>query len=297
MLEILCAYRILTVLLYSVLSTVVYLAACTDCSHGPCPFRLSRVSMKDVGRYVERIIASQTTQEAFDIFCEAMSHRGYDRIAYSLVNDHPSLGLSSQHGLATSYPEDWMKHYAAHNFSLIDPVTQRVLARRTPFFWSETTARLDRLSASLRMMNEAADAGLGDGIGISLRGDGAELVGVGIARSALPASEENKPPDYNFLGAAYLLSTCLHETYRDLIIKAARAVLSRREHDVLSWGAEGKTDEEIGIILGISTSTVRFHWNNIFKKLAANGRTYAITKALRQQIITPASIGAPCQNR
>jgi DNA-binding CsgD family transcriptional regulator len=251
--------------------------------------------MKDLERYVERIVASQTRQEAFDHFCDAMRQQGYDRIAYSLVNDHPSLGLSSKHGLATSYPEDWMKHYAAHNFSLIDPVTQRVLTKRTPFFWSETTDRLDRLSASLRMMNEAADAGLGDGVGISLRGDGPELVGVGIARSSLPESQRNKPQDYNFLGGAYLLSTCLHETYRDLTIKSARAALSAREHDVLSWGAEGKTDEEISMILNIAFSTVRFHWQNIFKKLAANGRTYAITKALRQQIITPASVGGPSQ--
>jgi DNA-binding CsgD family transcriptional regulator len=254
-------------------------------------------AMKDLERYVDLIVASQTAQEAFDHFCDAMRKHGYDRIAYSLVNDHPSLGLFSRHGLATSYPEDWMKHYAAHNFSLIDPVTQRVLTKRTPFFWSDTTAKLDRLSPSLRMMDEAADAGLGDGIGISLRGDGTELVGVGIARSSLPASERNKPQDYNLLGGAYLLSTCLHETYRDLTIKTARAVLSAREHDVLSWGAEGKTDEDISMILIITVNTVRFHWKNIFKKLAANGRTYAITKALRQQIITPASMRAPYQKR
>jgi len=253
--------------------------------------------MKDLERYIERIVASQTPQEAFDAFCDAMRQHGYDRIAYSLVNDHPSLGLSRQHGLATSYPEDWMKHYAAHNFSLIDPVTQRVLTKRAPFFWSDATARLDRHSVSLRMMNEAADAGLGDGIGISLRGDGAELVGVGIARSSLPASERNKPQDYGFLGGAYLLSTCLHETYRDLIVKAARAALSRREHHILSWGAEGKTDEEIGMILCISINTVRFHWKNIFRKLAAQGRTYAISKALRQHLITPASVRAPYRNR
>lgn len=253
--------------------------------------------MKDLERYVERIVNSQTTDEAFDAFCEAMRYHGYDRIAYSLVNDHPSLGLPSQHGLATSYPNDWMKHYAARKFSLIDPVTRQVLTSRMPFFWSDVTARLDRRLPAQQMMDQAADAGLGDGIGISLRGEGPELVGVGIARSSLPASERTKPQDYNFLGGAYLLSTCLHETYRDLKIKSARAALSTREHDILSWGAEGKTDPEIGIILNITVNTVRFHWKNIFRKLAANGRAYAISKALRQQIITPASIRTPYQNR
>jgi DNA-binding CsgD family transcriptional regulator len=252
--------------------------------------------MKDLERHVELIVGSPTAQEAFDHFCDAMRQHGYDRIAYSLVNDHPSLGLSSKHGLATSYPEDWMQHYAAHKFSLIDPVTQQVLTKRTPFFWSDITGKLERRSVSLRMMDEAADAGLGDGIGISLRGEGPELVGVGIARSSLPGSERNKPQDYNLLGGVYLLSTCLHETYRDLLIKAARAALSTRQRDILSWGAEGKTDEEISIILNITINTVRFHWKNIFKKLTANRRTYAISKALRQQIITPASIG-PYKNR
>lgn len=246
--------------------------------------------MKDVEQHVERIVASETPDEAFGHFCKAMLERGYDRITYSLVNDHPSLGLRKQHGLATSYPEDWMKYYAKHNLSAVDPVTQRCLAKRTPFFWSDVTAKLDRLSASLRLMDEAADAGLADGIGISLRGDGEELVGVGIARSVISTVERKPRQDYGFLGAAYLLSTCLHETYRDLIIKSARAAISRREHDILSWGAEGKTDEEIGTILNITINTVRFHWKNIFKKLSANCRTYAITKALRQQIIIPVSL-------
>ena len=176
-------------------------------------------------------------------------------------------------------------------------MTRQVLTQRTPFFWSDLTSRLDRLSQLHQMMDQAADAGVGDGIGISLRGDGSELVGVGIARSSLPGSGRKKRQDYNFLGGAYLFSTCLHETYRDLTIKSARAAVSAREHDILSWAAEGKTDEDIGMILGITASTVRFHWKNIFKKLAANGRTYAITKALRQHIITPASIRSPYQNR
>ena len=253
--------------------------------------------MKDLERHVERIVTSETTQEAFDHFCDALRQQGYDRIAYSLVNDHPSLGLSSQHGLATSYPEDWMKHYAARKFSLIDPVTRQVLMSRTPFFWSDVTAKIDRLLPPSQMMDQAADAGLGDGIGISLRGDGSELVGVGIARSSLPASERNKPQDYTVLLGAHFLSTCLHETYRDLHIKSARAALSTREHDILSWGAEGKTDEEISIILNITVNTVRFHWKNVFRKLAANRRAYAITKALRQQIITPTSVRTPYQNR
>jgi N-acyl-L-homoserine lactone synthetase len=47
------------------------------------------------------------------------------------------------------------------------------------------------------------------------------------------------------LGGAYLLSTCLHETCRDLIVQSAKAAFSRREHDTLCWGAEGKRNAEM----------------------------------------------------
>jgi DNA-binding CsgD family transcriptional regulator len=147
------------------------------------------------------------------------------------------------------------------------------------------------------MMDQAADAGLGDGIGISLRGHGPELVGVGIARASLPASERNKPQDYAFLYNAHFLSTCLHATYRDLHIKSARAALSARQHDILSWAAEGKTDEQIGFILNITVDTVRFHWKQIFKKSAVKSRTYAIANAIRRQLIVPVSIRTPYRNR
>jgi DNA-binding CsgD family transcriptional regulator len=250
--------------------------------------------MKNLGKYVEAITRAQTTQEAFDLFCDAMREQGYDRITYSLVNDHPSLNLPSKHGLATSYPEDWMKYYAKHNYSLVDPVTQHVLSSRAPFFWSDITAKLHGQSVPHRMMDEAADAGLGDGIGISLRGQDSELVGVGIARAS-PISSQAEPQDYAFLGSAAFLSTCLHETFRDLAIKSSRAEFSVRELDVLSWAAEGKTDEEIGIILGIVTRTVRYYWANITGKLKVTGRTYAIVKALRLHLIEPARIRGPCQ--
>jgi len=252
--------------------------------------------MKNLGKYVEAITGAQTTQEAFDFFCDAMREQGYDRITYSLVNDHPSLNLPSQHGLATSYPEDWMHYYATHNYTLVDPVTQRVLSSRTPFFWSDITAKLHRLSPSHRMMDEAGDAGLGEGIGISLRGQGTELVGVGIAR-ACPMSAQAEPQDYAFLGSAAFLSTCLHETFRDLTIKSARAAFTARERDVLSWAAEGKTDEEIGCILGIAENTIRYYWKNITRKLGVTGRTYALIKALRQGIIEPATIRSPYRKR
>ena len=251
--------------------------------------------MKELGRHIELINSATTPEEAFERFVSIMKKHGYDRITYSLVTDHPSLKLPRQHGLATSYPEDWMKFYKENNYMDIDPVTRRCLSSRKPFFWSDVTADPAIAKPSLQLMNEAEDAGLTDGIGISLCGQTGELVGIGLAKSSNYDSKKNK--DYEFFSGAYLLSVYFHETFRDLLSQPFKVHITQRESEVLCWASEGKTDEEIATILNLSLNTVRFHWKKIFRKLEANGRIYAITKAIRLHLITPALISNPYQKR
>jgi DNA-binding CsgD family transcriptional regulator len=54
-------------------------------------------------------------------------------------------------------------------------------------------------------------------------------------------------------------------------------LLSRREREVMDWLSEGKSNEEISIILGISPHTVKNHLDRIFKKLCVDHRHAAST--------------------
>jgi DNA-binding CsgD family transcriptional regulator/PAS domain-containing protein len=58
--------------------------------------------------------------------------------------------------------------------------------------------------------------------------------------------------------------------------------LSRRESDVLLWVTRGKSNEEIGIILGMSLGTVKKHLEHIFQKLGVESRTAAAARALSE---------------
>lgn len=57
--------------------------------------------------------------------------------------------------------------------------------------------------------------------------------------------------------------------------------LSRREAEVLSWVAEGKTNPEIAIILGLAVATVRHHVERILQKLGVETRTAAAALAFQ----------------
>jgi len=56
--------------------------------------------------------------------------------------------------------------------------------------------------------------------------------------------------------------------------------LSAREAEILLWVAQGKSNFETSVILGISAGTVKKHLENIYAKLGVEGRNAASLRAL-----------------
>jgi DNA-binding CsgD family transcriptional regulator len=65
---------------------------------------------------------------------------------------------------------------------------------------------------------------------------------------------------------------------RAMAARPALHALTDREREVLEWVARGKTNADIGAILGISTRTVQKHLENVFAKLAVETRTAAVSR-------------------
>jgi DNA-binding CsgD family transcriptional regulator len=62
--------------------------------------------------------------------------------------------------------------------------------------------------------------------------------------------------------------------------------ITQREIEALKWAADGKTIEDIAIIMGISSETVKAHLDSARRKLSALNRTHAAVKALRTGLIS-----------
>ena len=79
-------------------------------------------------------------------------------------------------------------------------------------------------------------------------------------------------------GVQYLLMLQEHrlETTRDL----TQLGLSARETEILGWVVQGKTNPEIGLILGISPRTVQKHLEHIYGRLGVENRHAAISQVL-----------------
>lgn len=74
------------------------------------------------------------------------------------------------------------------------------------------------------------------------------------------------------------ISTAAKTDYTQL----RRLGMTRREAEVMYWVAEGKRDNEIAVILGISVRTVNHHVKSILTKLRVETRTAAVTAVLQK---------------
>ena len=93
--------------------------------------------MFSLDQAVEEIQAADAASDAFDAYNRVLVEFGYDNACYSLMTNHPSIGLEAFHGFATSYPETWLKYYKEKDYHLIDPVYNKILDGSAAFLWRD----------------------------------------------------------------------------------------------------------------------------------------------------------------
>jgi DNA-binding response OmpR family regulator len=96
-----------------------------------------------------------------------------------------------------------------------------------------------------------------------------------------------KPVDFEILAA--LIAARLARAGMVRVEAPPKTVtsLGKREVEVLTWAARGKTSSEIAQILGLSKRTVDFHIENARGKLGVATRMQAVVKATTEQLIVP----------
>ena len=67
--------------------------------------------------------------------------------------------------------------------------------------------------------------------------------------------------------------------------QAPPGALSERERECLKWVSEGKTTDEVALILGVSSNTVNSYVAHAIQKFGASNRAMAIATAIRSGVI------------
>jgi transcriptional regulator EpsA len=74
---------------------------------------------------------------------------------------------------------------------------------------------------------------------------------------------------------------------------ALQPLVTEREVEILRWVREGKSNQEIGMILSISPLTVKNHVQKILRKLRASNRAQAVSKAIALRLLGNTGLPIP----
>lgn len=231
---------------------------------------------------IDRLTLADRIDTASDVIAPFVRAWGLHNVAYAALN-MPAPSSSNRPLLAVTYSADWQKHYAQNGYVDIDPIVRSGLGGILPIDWSE----IDRSDPVVRkFFGEAQELDVGaNGMSIPIRGR--------LGEFALFSVTSNEPDAkwkatrgallrdlmilaFNFHAAALRACGAAKETAVHLPL---------REASCLRWKALGKTDEEIGSILGISSHTVRFHLESARSRLNTANTTHTVARALALGLI------------
>lgn len=202
-------------------------------------------------------------------------------IRYFLLSHHVNIA-SAEIVRLSNYPTHWREEMRTDKQFAIDPVVRACQKTAAPFLWSELD-HLIRLSPRQREILESATrAGLGPGFTVPIHIPG-ECTGSGSF-----ATGGGQDLDASVVPALQYLASFAFEAARRMCRKADRLdeggvsvpSLTQRQLDCLVLIAQGKSDWDVGKILGISHRTVQEHVDAARKRYGVGSRTQLIIRTL-----------------
>lgn len=177
-------------------------------------------------------------------------------------------------------PDCWEALYKRKRYVDFDPIIERCISSEHPFRWSEVINDPGIRPEALAVMSEAGRYGLINGLCIPIHGVNGYEAGVSLSgRDAGISNEELNNVHMVCLYSFNILKTIV----RDSVISVSQ--LTKREKEILSWAALGKTNRDIAQSLFLAEETVASHMKSAMKKLSAQNKAEAVATALRARII------------
>ncbi|MEJ6780966.1 helix-turn-helix transcriptional regulator [Aminobacter sp. Piv2-1] len=242
-----------------------------------------RVRLDDTADFLEEIRQCKTMDRLCTCVLGHISHYGATCLLAGVI-PHPGSARREQlgHVILDAWPQEWSERYFSCGYLHRDPTIQLVKRGAAPFLWSEV-GELYRLDAdNRRVMDEAGEFHLRQGLTFAFSAIGGRPVGFSIAGQKIEADTRDRAllqltTAFAF-GNAIMLSNPRHQD------KAIR--LSPRQLDVLRWAAEGLKVDEIAERLCISGHTADMHLRAIREKLGVSNTLHAVAEAFRLRLLS-----------
>ncbi len=194
----------------------------------------------------------------------------------------PPAGLAGSEPVSHFGGCELADRYIALDMLLIDPCVMHGLRATAPFVMREIDKHRELSNAERAYCAIAKAHGCADGLALPLFGPAGRT---GYLELNLGRGHEPLPEDA--IRAAHWLAQQAHLRICALVEeRASRQRLTPSEREILAWLAQGKSNDVIGRILGLSPHTIDTYPRRIYEKLGVCDRVSAALRGVAEGHIT-----------
>ena len=233
---------------------------------------------------LDKLTNARSVEELWDVHTRQMETYGFDRVMYGFTRYRTSSGLGDPQDwvlLSTQSPE-YMKVFFDEGLYYHAPMLRWALANNgaCSWRWMMDMNRVDNLTKSerrVREFNKSMDVVAG--YTISFRSISERTKGA-IALTAKPGvTQDAVEQTWAEHGEAIIvMNNVMHLKLLTLPYSGERH-LTKRQREVLQWVGDGKTTQDIALLLGLTSATVEKHLRLARESLDVETTAQAVLKA------------------
>jgi LuxR family transcriptional regulator len=240
---------------------------------------------------INRLLDAATIEELWDIHTRTMAGYGFDRLLYGCTQYRTahSLGSPDDFIVLTNHAPDYAEPFVNEGLYFHAPMVRWSLENDGACSWSLLDARFaaDDFTREERAVIEFNRRhGVTAGYSISFRSLRPRMKAA-IALTARPGLSQAEVDDlWRRDGATILaLNSVVHRCILSLPYESPRRPLTDRQREVLGWVGDGKTVQDIAVLMGLTPATVEKHLRLARRALSVETTAQAILKAAFQNQI------------
>jgi DNA-binding CsgD family transcriptional regulator len=245
-------------------------------------------SMENLTTYLERLTNAASVEELWAMHVVRMGQYGFDRLIYGYTRYRSgnTFGDPQDWVVLTNHPPQYMDHFINDGLYFHAPMMRWALENNGACSWRWIEDHADRLTPSERKVMEFnRRMGVTAGYTISFRAMSSRTKG------AMALTAPNGTPQYKVdqvwaeHGTEILVANNVAHLKILTLPYSGTRHLTKRQREVLQWVGDGKTTQDIALLMGLTAATVEKHLRLAREALDVDTTAQAVLKVAFQNQI------------
>lgn len=237
--------------------------------------------MNDLTDHLQALTNARTVEDLWRLHTDKLASYGFDRLIYGFTRyrSGDSLGDPQDWVVLTNQSPEYMEVFIDDGLYFHAPMLRWALENNGACSWSWMAEAGNLTPAELRVVEFNRSMGVHAGYTVSFRSVSERSKGaIALTARAEMSQDEVDAVWDRHGGEIVVMNNVAHLKLLTLPYTGARS-LTKRQREVLQWVGDGKTTQDIALLLGVSPATVEKHLRLAREALDVETTAQAVLKA------------------